>query len=174
MNSWSYSCKYAAEQLLDDMKHKYNINGDNNIYKNSHIYKAIHQPIYRSGVYDINRIPIMIDIDDRLRIIRTLINLGAKVDYKTTYFEDSILYDFMHMIELYNIHLDHNQPDDKRFNNNNTTWYLYWDIFNLLLSKNIQDKFKTDATHTLTPGKYSYKLHIQNEIVNYYYNKYKK
>ena len=43
--------------------------------------------------------------------------------------------------------------------------YYYLKIFKINL-KLIQ--------HTLTPGKYYYKLHIQNEIVNYFYNKYKK
>ena len=149
------------------MKRKYNINGDNNIYKKSYIYKAINQPIYKSGVYDINKNPIMIDIDDRLGIIRTLINLGAKVDYKTTYFEDSILYDFMHMIELYNIHPEYKQYNKGFYAYPITTWDLYWNTFGLLLSKNIQTKFKTDSKHTLTPLDYARKLHIDYVIVKF-------
>ena len=108
------------------MKHKYNKYGDINDYKKSYIYKAIHHPIYQSGIYEINKNLVMIDVVDKLRIIKQLIILDAKVDYKTDYFEDSILYDFMHMIELFNIHIDYNQLDDNLFNNNNTIWHLYW------------------------------------------------
>ena len=55
------------------------------------------------------------------------------------------------------------------FVNDNVIWKKYWEVFNLLISKNIYTEFKTDSNHTLTiKGK---KLYIQDKIINYFYKK---
>ena len=166
------SDKFAYEKVLNEVKNNYDLNGDNYDYKKSNIYKLIHDPniIKLTENSQFIRTPNYFnDIDKRLNIIEELIKLGAKVDYKTDYFENSILYDFMHIIELYKLNIDmyykyrndfYQSYIDDKLKINNLYLDIYFRVFSLLLSKNIQTKFKYDSKHTLTPLNYARKLHI--------------
>ena len=101
---------YYAEEKLNGLKNNYDLIGDDNIYKKSYIYKLIHDPniIKLTNDTQFIKIPLYFnDIDERLNIIEELIRLGAKVDYKTIYFKDSILYDFLKIIKVYKLNIDY-------------------------------------------------------------------
>ena len=108
---------YVFNNVYNDLKSNYYLNGDENEYKKSNIYKTIHDPNINKLKYglSINNI----ELDDKLNFIEVLISLGAKVDYKTVYFEDSILYDFMHIIELYKLNVNYFYKYDVNINNFN-------------------------------------------------------
>lgn len=173
------NCMYSVEEVLNEVKNNYDLNGDDNIYKKSYIYKLIHDPNIIKLTNDTQYIKIpnyFNDIDERLNIIKKLIELGAKVDYKTVYFEDSILYDFMHIIEFYKLNIDYyykyrndfyQSYIDEKLKFNNLYVKQYFKTLSLLLSKNIQTKFKYNSEHTLTPLDYAKKLHIDYFIVKH-------
>ena len=168
------SSMYAIEEVYDNLKNNYDLNGDDNFYKKSNIYKILHNTSIKNITY--GTIDYNITLKDKLRILEVLIKLGAKVDYKTTYFEDSILYDFMKIIEDYKLNIDYyykyrnnfyQSYVDDELKNNNLYVEQYLRILSLLLSKSIQTKFKTDSKHTLTPLDYARKLHIDYFIVKF-------
>ncbi len=114
---------------------QFNFSGNLIDYKQSYIYQALQYKNYLLVLY--------------------LIYFGAKIDYKFTYFENSLLYDCMKNYNKFYPYIQESQEA----------------VVTCLLLNNVQFIYINDNIHTLTPYLYAIHQNYSEDLCEYIYNR---